>query len=131
MSSQEKMIEKLKYDLNVKVEQYFDSIDRFEHEFVLNSKITKDSPFEKNPFCSEFTLYNLDKLPITDVIIGDLKEINVTGNIRIATSSLLPKKGKELNSWSSSIFGISINAKVSFSQETRAIEVSKVEVRSR
>jgi hypothetical protein len=131
MSTQEKMIEKLRLDLLKNVEAYFESVDRFEREFILNSRITKDSPFEKNQFCSDFTICNLNELPIGDIMLGDTNEISVLANVRIATSSNIPKRGKELNSWSSSIFGITIKAEVSFNFDTKEIEVSKIDVRNR
>ncbi len=131
MSNKEKIVENLRMDLQPMVESYFDSIEKFENQFILNSRITKGSPFEKSTFCSNFTIYNLNEIPITEIILGDCEEIILASDIRIATSGLKPKEGKELNSWSSSIFGITINAEVSFNQETKSIEVLKVKVRSR
>ena len=128
MSTQQKLIKKLNLDLKDYVEQYFNSIDRFENQYILNSKITKDSPFENKPFCSEFTIFNLKEISLTDIIMGDLNKFEVQGNFKIATSSLLPKKGKELDLWTYSIFGIKIKAEASFNPEFMSIDISKIEV---
>ena len=131
MSTQQKMLEKLNSDLKLKVIEYFDSIERFENQYILNTKIRKDSVFEKSEFCSSFTIYDLNQISTTDIMLGDCKEVTLTGEIKISTSSVMPKQGKELALLSSSIFGITIIAEVSFNQETKSIEVAKVDVRSK
>jgi len=131
MSTQEKMLEKLRTDLQTKVEAYFESIERFGGQYILNSKVTTASAFEKNKFCSEFVVYNLNQLPVAEIMLGNANEISVLADIRVATSSNIPKCGKDLNTWSSSIFGITIDAEVTFNPESKEIEVSRIEVRSR
>lgn len=131
MSTQQKILEELNADLKLKVIEYFDSIERFENKYILNSRITKGSAFERNQFCAFFTIYDLEETPTTDIMFGDCSEVTFICDIEISTSSVMPKRGKELALLSSSIFGITINAEVSFNQETKSIEVSKVDVRSR
>lgn len=131
MSTQEKLVNQLNEDLRDSVVKYFDKFEKFDHQFILNSAIAKDSPIENKPLCSEFKIYDLNKIPFIDIMAGEVSKIEVVSDIKIATSSLPPKKGKELNMWSDSIFGIKIYADVSYNAENKVIEVKKVEVRSR
>jgi hypothetical protein len=131
MSRTEKIFNNLESSLKLKVEEYFDSIERFDGKFILNSRIRKDSIWELTPICSEFVIFNLKELQLTDIILGDLKDISLIGDIKIASSFMAPKHGKELNSWSETNFNIRINAELLFNQCDDTIEISKVEVWSR
>lgn len=128
MSKQEELLKKLESDLKIEVIKHFESIDKFEDKYILNSKVTKGTSFEKNKFCLGFDLFNLDELQITDIILGDLEEVSVIGDIKIATSNKMPKSGTNIDLWSRSIFGIRINAEVSFNKDEGTIEVSNVTV---
>ena len=131
MSTQEKLVNQLNTDLRDSVEKYFDKIEKFEHKFILNSRIAKNSQFENKPLCSHFTIYDMNEIPFTDILTGDVSEIEVTSNVKIATSSSQPKKGIELDLWSDTTFGVKIYADVMYNAENKVIEVKKVEVRSR
>ena len=73
----------------------------------------------------------MNEIPFTDILTGDVSEIEVTSNVKIATSSSQPKKGIELDLWSDTTFGVKIYADVMYNAENKVIEVKKVEVRSR
>ena len=131
MSTQEKLINELNLDLKTSVVKYFDSIEMFENQYILNSSITKGTSFENSTFCSHFTLYDADKILFTDILVGDLNVIEVMGDCKIATSKRPPMYGKGLDLLSYTVFGIMINAEVSYNYETKTIEVKKIDVRSR
>lgn len=131
MNKTEKLIYQLKSDLKKRVIEFLDSQEKLDGKYLLNSKISKGSPFEGKDFCSHFTIFNTKDLDITSIIFGDENKVDLLAEVKIACASSVPKEGKELNNWSHSVFTISINAKVSYNKEKELIDVLEVKVFSR
>ncbi len=124
MTKQEEMLNKLSDALSVKIIEHFEGIDKFENKFILNSKIVKDSPFENNSFCSEIAVFIDKSISFLEIIMGETQEVSFRATARIASTSNIPKRGKELNNWSSTIFSFTIYAEISMDEERKEIIVS-------
>lgn len=128
--NKEKMLSEFNERLRQKVIDFFENEDRFDGEFILNSKFVKGSPFEKSNFFSEFTIYPNQPLPLVEILLGEKKDVSLRASARVASSYNPPLKGKDLNSWSSTIFSFTITANISYDKDREAIIVSDVNIRS-
>lgn len=131
MSDTEKILYDFDSKLREKITEFFDSQVMFGGQYVLNSTITKDSSFEKSPLCSNFGFYNISDIPVTEIILGNLDEVVIEGEVKVATFNRPTKRGKELNNWSTTIFGITVQAKVTFNAGDKLIEIDEITVRDR
>ncbi|MDX2362001.1 MAG: hypothetical protein QNK23_14420 [Crocinitomicaceae bacterium] len=131
MSTTEKVMQDFQNKLRIEITKYFNSINRFDSKYILNSSFTAGSTFEKTTFCSEFRFYNVHELPVPAIIFGDVHEVSIEGEVKVATSTRPPKSGKELDSWTSTLFGISIFTEVSFDNDEKVININNLVIRNR
>lgn len=130
MSETERLLFDFESKLRNEITAYFESIETFDNKFILNSSITAGSAFENNMLCSKFRFFDLNDLPVSEIILGGLTEVMILGGVNVATSTRRPNRGSELNLWSLTDFGISIRAKVSFNSELRKIEITEITIRN-
>tara|TARA_B100000508_G_scaffold138385_1_gene134330 strand:- start:10975 stop:11364 length:390 start_codon:yes stop_codon:yes gene_type:complete len=128
MNQKEELEYHLRNSLREKIESYFDSIDRFEGQFILNSEIVKDSPYEGKDLISNLQLELPSQGELMEVVLGDRNQIVIQGILKVATSSQIPKKGPSLNMWSQSLFSIQGVATVSYDPNSKRIEVSTLSI---
>jgi len=128
MNEKEKILNKLRLSLGKKVHETIDNMSRIDEYYVLNSSITKNSDFEKNPLISKFTIYNLEKVPLAEMLLEDQK-IEMDASVEFLASKNIPKIGKELNYVSSAHLYVKIYAEVKYNQHLKEIEIHNIIIR--
>lgn len=101
--------------------EYFDTLEKYDGQFILNSSIITGSTFENKELVSNLHVSPLSDGEIIEVILGDRKELEFQCSAKVATSSRTPKKGPALNTWSQSLFSFKGIAYVSYDDQEKRI----------
>lgn len=129
MGQKDELIHDLQNSIRERTIEYFDSIDRFENRFILNSSVVEGSAFEKNEFVSNLHINLPPDSVLMEVVLGDRDEIEIEGSAKVASTTQMPKKGPELNSWSQAIFGFQGIIEVSYDSSSKRILVQSLTIR--
>lgn len=129
MGQKDDMIHDLQNVIRDSIKEWFDSKDRFDNRFILNSSVVKGSTFEKNEFVSNLHVVLPSDSTLMEVVIGDRDEIEFEGSAKVASSLQIPKKGPELNSWSQAIFSFQGTANVTYDSMSKRIIISDLNLR--
>ena len=127
--SKERLLQKFTTALKEHVVLFFEHKEMYDHKYILNSKITVGSTFERNPLIHQFQVYNMDKLPLTEIILGEITSVIIPATGRLAVWSSKPKMGKELNSFVSEFYSFSLHVNLTYDKDSESISVSSLDVR--
>lgn len=127
ISIKEKVLNSFQKELELRIISFFESRTEFNGKFILNSKVTKNSSFSNDEFCS---IYNFDSntLPLLDLVLGDASSIKLGLDVKVASNIRPLKNGETLNVWSQNIFRITVVTDLQFDFNTKTIEIQKIQI---
>lgn len=127
--NKETLLLKFTTALKERVILFFEDKEMYDHKYILNSKITAGSVYEKYPVIDQFQPYNLDKLPLAEIFLGEITDVLVPATGRLATWSSKPMVGKDLNSYTREAYSFSLYVNLAYDKDNELINILSLKVR--
>ncbi|WP_343748012.1 hypothetical protein [Fluviicola sp.] len=115
--------------LNEQVVKAFENKEMYDQKYIVNSKITAGSTYERMPVIDQFTVLNAEEIPLTDLILGQNTSMNISATGKLAVCGSKPKTGKELNAVDQKFYSLNMYVELAYDKDKEQINILSLDIR--